>query len=80
MSVKAIKKMNQAVVEVDEYTAKMDRMVQDLKKRSDDDRVRRAKMMVLFIGIGLVVTAVSIFIMLNTGMSDWDLGFLSKPR
>ncbi|MEW6235408.1 MAG: hypothetical protein AB1656_08495 [Candidatus Omnitrophota bacterium] len=80
MSAKAIKKMNQAAVEVDEYTAKMDRMVMDLKKRSDEDRVKRAKTMLLFIGIGLVITAVSIFIMLNTGMSDWNLGFISKSR
>jgi nitrate/nitrite-specific signal transduction histidine kinase len=59
-------KQNSQNADVDEYTAKMDRMVNNLKRRSQDDRKTRVRNMLIWFAVGLIIILVSIYIMINT--------------
>jgi len=58
--------------EVDEYTAKMDRMVNNLKKRSKEDHKRQVNTMLIWLIVGTVIIIASIYLMLNTIGSGFE--------
>lgn len=65
-------------VEVDEYTARMDRMVNSLKKRSQTEQQNQTRTMIIWIGVGIAITIGAIYLMLNTEFSGQSLEFLSR--
>ncbi len=61
--------------EIDEYTARMDKMVASLKQRSEQERKERTKMALMWTGIGAVIIIICVFLMLNcssTGLEALD--------
>jgi hypothetical protein len=66
--------------EVDEYTARMDRMLASLKKRSIEDRKRTHYLKWMWLGIGLVIIVLAIFLMMNVSFSGFEgsFSFLSR--
>ena len=67
-----------AKAEVDEYTAKMDRLVNNLKKRSQTEQQNEFKSKLIWIGVGIVITIVAIYIMLNVSFEGKPLEFLTR--
>ncbi len=67
-----------AEAEVDEYTAKMDRLVNSLKKRSQTAQQNEFKSKLIWIGVGIVVAILAIYIMLNVSFEGKPLEFLSR--
>lgn len=64
--------------EVDEYTAKMDRMVNGLRKRSQIEHHKESKSKLIWILIAIIMTIVSIFIMLNITFEGEPVKFLMR--
>ncbi len=76
MNAKTLKQNRTHNNNVDEYTAKMDRLVKGLKKQSEKERIHQKKIMLMWIGIGFLIVVVSIALMLTSGMSDFGISFL----
>ncbi|MBI1390407.1 MAG: hypothetical protein GC154_18370 [bacterium] len=58
--------------EVDEYTAKMDRMVSGLKNRSKVKRAEQTRLTIIWLGVGVLVTAAMIFLALNVTSNGFE--------
>ncbi len=63
--------------EVDEYTQRMDRMVQGFQKRSKETQQYDDKIKKTMICVGILVIIACIFLMFNSGISDWGLGIFN---
>ncbi len=63
---------------VDEYTARMDRMVEGLKKRSKTEHNKQFKTTLIWIGVGAAIIVVSIYLVLNSTFSGTSLEFLAR--
>ncbi len=63
---------------VDEYTARMDRMVEGLKKRSKTEHSKQLKTTLIWIGVGILIIVVSIYLVLNSTFSGQSLEFLAR--
>jgi len=64
--------------QVDEYTARMDRMVEGLKKRSKTEHGKQTKTTLIWIGVGAAIIVVSIYLVLNSTFSGTSLEFLAR--
>ncbi|MGC9328161.1 MAG: hypothetical protein ACP5I1_11045 [Candidatus Hinthialibacter sp.] len=62
--------------DVDEYTAQMDRMVNNLKTKSRNERQKQIKTMLIWLLISLLIIAGSIYLMLNVAFQGKPLSFL----
>ncbi|RJP27228.1 MAG: hypothetical protein C4527_13730 [Candidatus Omnitrophota bacterium] len=63
---------NAPPTEVDDYTAKMDRMVSSLKRKSDTERKKGMHQALIWAAIGVVAIIASIFLMMNLSSSSFD--------
>lgn len=63
--------------EVDEYTQKMDRMVQGFQKQSKETHQHDDKVRKTMIWVGILVILACIFLMFNSGISDWGFSILN---
>ena len=66
--------------EVDEYTAKMDRMVNGLKKQCESEQQKNRQKITLWISTGLVLSVVLLWIMFNISANGFSgsLHFLAR--
>lgn len=67
-----------AEAEVDEYTAKMDRLVNNLKKSSQTAQQNEFKSRLIWISVGILVAILAIYIMLNVSFEGKPPDFLSR--
>ncbi len=61
--------------DVDDYTAKMDHMVEKLKRKSELEREKRKKIMLMWLGIGSLIIVLSIFLMMNFSSNGLEGAF-----
>ncbi len=66
--------------EVDEYTARMDRMVNGLKKQSESEHHKNRCKMTLWISTGLVLSVLLLWIMFNISSSGFSDSFQFLAR
>ncbi len=59
----------------DDYTAKMDRLVSNLKKQSMLDRQQRLKLTVIWFGIACVITILMIYLMMTLTSTSFENAF-----
>lgn len=65
--------------EVDEYTAKMDRMLTNLKKVSKHENELKHHKMMVWISVGTIISIILLIILFNSSFSGFEgLKFLAR--